>query len=94
MFFYDFATPIPPHILDAERVQSLDWIGFTIGYGVSTALRIVYQPTPFHIIHTIYAYPQKALGSGLALHYATYSIEKQVSLGKQFTSTCVFLNYI
>ena len=25
----------------------LDWIGFTFGYGVSTALRTVLWPTPF-----------------------------------------------
>ena len=29
------------------RFLKLDWIGFTSGYRVSTALRIVYWPTPF-----------------------------------------------
>ena len=30
-----------------EKLYGLDWIGFTSGYRVSTALRIVYWPTPF-----------------------------------------------
>ena len=30
-----------------EKSQWVDWIGFTSGYLVATALRIVYWPTPF-----------------------------------------------
>ena len=30
-----------------SNVYGLDWIGFTFGYGVSTALRTVLWPTPF-----------------------------------------------
>ena len=35
-----------PTILKCLTI-GLDWIGFTSGYRVSTALRIVYWPTPF-----------------------------------------------
>ena len=32
---------------EKERGTGLDWIGFTSGYRVSTALRIVYWPSQF-----------------------------------------------
>ena len=38
---------IPLRNVVEKKVPGLDWIGFTVGYGVSTALRIVFRPTPF-----------------------------------------------
>ena len=38
---------VPSAQLRLRLPTGLDWIGFTSGYRVATALRIVYWPTPF-----------------------------------------------
>ena len=40
-------SPVLKMFVYLWHISQLDWIGFIIGYGVSTALRIVFRPTPF-----------------------------------------------
>ena len=40
-------SPVLKMFVYLWHISQLDWIGFIIGYGVSTALRIVIRPTPF-----------------------------------------------